>query len=61
VRAADDYGAVKAFFETMLAVDVGVYQEYHALIVACGKTYCRKWSPKCAECPLNRFEHSVSA
>ncbi len=30
------------------------YNELHALIVRVGNQYCRS-TPKCAECPLQRF------
>lgn len=48
------YGDLKAFFEKNLPVDVQLYNEFHALIVALGKNYCRK-KPKCSECPLKEL------
>lgn len=48
------YGDVKRFFEAGLPEDIGLYKEYHALIVELGKNYCRK-KPKCVECCLREF------
>ncbi len=51
-----DYEEIKELCESALPTEVQLYNEYHALLVACGKDYCR---PKalCDECPLNRFDH----
>jgi len=38
----DDYLAIKEFFESNLPEDVELFKEYHALIVAAGKSFCRK-------------------
>jgi len=54
----DDYHAIKDFFESNLPPDVPLYNEYHALLVATGKNYCRKIA-LCDRCPLNRFDHDV--
>lgn len=56
---AHDYTATKAFFEAALPADVELFKEYHALIVACAKDFCRKSSPRCDTCPLNRFPHTI--
>ncbi len=45
------YDAVQGYFEAHVPRDVGVYQEYHALLVAHAKTLCRP-RPACGECPL---------
>ena len=29
------------------------YNEYHALIVALGKNFCKKTNPDCQDCPLS--------
>ena len=47
------YDEIKEFFESSLPEDVQVYNEYHALIVALGKSYCKP-RPLCAECPLGK-------
>ena len=46
-----NYDTLKAFFESQLQRDVGLFNEYHALIVQVGKDSCKP-SPKCEECPL---------
>ena len=48
---ADRYDAVKAYFESRVPRDLGVYREFHALIVALGKDVCRP-TPRCDACPL---------
>ena len=48
------YDEVQAFFEERLPRGVGLYNEYHALIVELGKTCCRP-RPRCDACPVMRF------
>lgn len=48
------YPEVKALFEEHLVPDRALYNEYHALIVALGKHFCKP-RPRCRECPLRRF------
>jgi len=45
------YEEMRSLFHAHVAADVDRYNEYHALIVALGKSNCRP-SPKCAGCPL---------
>lgn len=47
----ESYAQVKRLFETNLARDTRLYNEYHALIVRLGKEHCRP-RPRCADCPL---------
>jgi endonuclease-3 related protein len=47
-----DYHAIRDHMQSSLPEDVGLYNEYHALLVRLGKDYCRKSKPKCDECPL---------
>jgi endonuclease-3 related protein len=51
--AETTYDEVKEFFESNLPEDVRLYNEYHALIVALGKRYCKP-RPLCDECPLGK-------
>jgi len=51
--SGSDYHQMKGYFEDSLPSSVEIYQEYHALIVAHAKAYCRKRDPLCTECPLN--------
>ncbi|UCG38591.1 MAG: endonuclease III domain-containing protein [bacterium] len=46
------YREVQDLFMENLPPDTGLYNEYHALIVAHGKGRCRKQTPRCMECPL---------
>jgi endonuclease III related protein len=48
------YGELQRLFMTHLPRDAGLYNQYHAMIVATGKRYCRK-EPRCGECPLRRI------
>jgi len=48
------YGEVQALFMTNLPPDVGLFNEYHALIVEHGKRHCRK-RPRCTGCGLHHF------
>ncbi len=45
------YGRIKKLFEDSLPEDIGIYNEYHALIVRLGKDIC-KTKPLCSKCPL---------
>jgi endonuclease-3 related protein len=47
------YERIQAFFMTALPPDTALYNEYHALVVAVGKEFCRP-VPRCAGCPLRR-------
>lgn len=45
------YRQLQQLFMEALAPSVSLFQEYHALIVALGKEYCRL-TPRCPGCPL---------
>ncbi len=45
------YEELQGLFMDRLPEDVQMYNEFHALIVRAGKTFCRK-RPSCPECPL---------
>lgn len=47
-----DVDGIKELFESNLPADVELFNEFHALLVRLGKTYCRK-TPRCRECPLD--------
>ncbi len=49
-----DYAAIQAIFLRGLPRDVGLYNNYHALIVELGKRLCRPMRPLCNECPIRR-------
>ena len=48
-----DYEAAREFVQAHLPSDPTLFNEFHALLVAVGKTYCRT-IPLCAACPLRR-------
>jgi endonuclease III related protein len=45
------YHSIQALFMDHLQPDVGLFNQYHALIVNAGKIFCRR-KAKCAACPL---------
>jgi len=47
-----DYEELRRLFMDRLTADVGLYQEYHALLVRLGKEFCRP-QPRCEACFLN--------
>ncbi len=48
------YEQLQALFMDRLPPDVPLFNEYHALLVALGKSHCRP-RPRCRECPLESF------
>jgi endonuclease-3 related protein len=50
-----DYEAVRSLFETNLPHDARLYNEFHALLVNVGKSWCRSREPRCFACPLQRY------
>lgn len=48
----NDYHSLQEEFHDRLPAEATLYNEYHALIVALGKDYCRKKNPRCGACPL---------
>ncbi len=46
-----DVSQIRALFMTHLPHNVSLFNQFHALLVYTGKTFCRK-TPKCAPCPL---------
>ncbi len=56
-----DYEQIKDLFESSLPADTALFNEYHALLVEVGKRCCRPRDPRCAECPLQPFPHTLDA
>lgn len=46
------YEQLRAYFETNLPRRAALYNDFHAQLVAVGKTYCHRERPDCAACPL---------
>ncbi|MDA8326398.1 MAG: hypothetical protein M0033_09275 [Nitrospiraceae bacterium] len=51
--AMADYSRLQGLFHENLEPDVKLYNEFHALIVKTGKTFCRPRAPLCRACPLS--------
>ncbi len=49
------YEDLRSYFMDVLPPDPAFYNEYHALIVRIGKTWCAKKAGKCTACPLHPF------
>lgn len=49
----DSYDTFQDFFHSTLKKDVQMFNEYHALFVRVGKTFCKQQKPLCDECPLH--------
>ena len=47
-----DYEKVRALFEKSIPRQAELFNEFHALIVNTGKSWCRKSAPRCEGCPL---------
>lgn len=50
--AKASYDHLQAFFHRHLPRSTKLFNEYHALLVAVGKDYCRARNPDCSCCPL---------
>jgi endonuclease-3 related protein len=60
-RILDDrrsYDEFQSLFHATLKKDEKLFNEYHALFVKLGKTFCRKSKPLCDTCPLSTFKNS---
>ena len=49
------YDEIRSFFMERLEPDSELFAEYHALILALAKTYCRKSVALCNQCPLREY------
>jgi len=56
VEEDTDYFTLQQEFMDSLPQDVSLFNEFHALIVAVAKEFCKKKKPRCSECPLQRVE-----
>ena len=53
------YDEFQALFHAILKKDEKLFNEYHALFVKLGKTFCRKSKSLCDTCPLSTFKNST--
>jgi endonuclease-3 related protein len=58
IESDADYHTIKELFEENLPAKVELFNEFHAILVAVGKNYCKKQKPLCSNCPLNVFDHN---
>ncbi|MBL4903692.1 endonuclease III domain-containing protein [Desulfocapsa sp. AH-315-G09] len=58
VEEDTDYYSLQQEFLDSLPEEVSLFNEYHALIVAVAKEFCKKKKPRCNNCPLQRVEES---
>lgn len=49
------YEDLRTFFMEAMEPDVGLFQEFHALLVRTGHLYCRR-KPACTSCPLDGWQ-----
>lgn len=52
------YDDIQSLFENALPKDSALFNEYHALLVRCGKEYCKP-KPACRGCPLEELPHEI--
>lgn len=60
-REKATYDELRDFFMRHLPLDVGLYNQYHALIDALGHSVCLSKRPRCGECPLQSLCPSCAA
>ena len=53
-----DYETLQQLFGDNLPQQSGLFNEYHALLVRCGKEYCRP-KARCESCPLRELPHNA--
>jgi len=58
IEPGADYGQMQELFQSNLAADVRLFNEYHALLVRVGKEFCKP-QPRCAGCPLEKLPHTT--
>lgn len=46
------YQEIQELFLSNLEENIQLFNEFHALFVACGKEFCKKRAPLCGNCPL---------
>jgi endonuclease-3 related protein len=52
------YEEIQATTMRRLGRQARLYNEFHALLVAVGKSYCHRRDPDCGHCPLEELPHS---
>ena len=54
-RSYEDY---QELFHSTLQRDVQLFNEYHALFVKVGKSFCKRSAPLCIRCPLHGLQYT---
>lgn len=60
IKSDDGYDAIQSFFTGSLPPDSRLFNEYHALIVAVGKKFC-KTKPRCEGCHLRGMAYRTDS
>ncbi len=60
IEPGADYEQLRQLFEYNLPEDVGLFNEYHALLVRAGKEFC-KTKARCDGCPLEELPHALES
>ena len=58
IEPGADYEQLRELFQSNLAEDVQLFNEYHALLVRLGKEFCKP-KAKCLGCPLEKLPHAL--
>ncbi|MHC4567070.1 MAG: endonuclease III domain-containing protein [Planctomycetota bacterium] len=58
IEPGADYEQLRQLFESNLPEDVGLFNEYHALLVRAGKEFCKS-KARCDGCPLEMLPHTL--
>jgi len=53
-----EYTEIQALFEGALPRKLKLYNEFHALLVCCGKEFCKP-KARCCNCPLQPLPHEI--
>ncbi|MBI3317166.1 MAG: endonuclease III domain-containing protein [Candidatus Omnitrophica bacterium] len=52
---SQDYKVWQSAFENSLPRRLGLFNDFHAQIVAVGKNFCKPHNPLCHDCPLQKY------
>ena len=56
-----DYHEIQRYFSDHLPDEVGLFNEFHALIVHIGKNWCKSREPDCEHCPWREYLPTTSS
>jgi endonuclease-3 related protein len=60
VPAGISYAALQRFMHQELPADHMLFNEFHALLVEVGKSWCKRGQPRCQDCVLRKFLPAAS-